>query len=145
MRTRQEIVDKVAELLKSRLVAADDLVEDVFNYIPSNPEGISPFVAVSARGSQRGKVTSKRRELYINVVIYVYVLYTHTEGGIDEAESWTAINSIEQAIAETLEASGRVEGYWYNLEWLDYSSVDILVLDNQGYLLESILTRIAVT
>lgn len=146
MRTRQEIIDKLTELLNSRLVLADNnAVQGVFNYIPSNPSGISPFVAISARGSQRSNLASRRRQMHINVIIYIYVLYTHTVGDIDEAESWAAVNSIEQAIAETLEANTTLEGYWYGIEWPDYSSIDILVLDNQGYLLESILTRIAVT
>ncbi len=140
--TRQIIIDHVAMLLKSRLVEQDNLVEDVFNYIPSNPEGISPFVAIAARGSQRPKLTSARRELHVNVIIYIYVLFTHTAGDIVESESWAAINSIEQAIAETLAANKRAEGIWYNLDWADFSSIDLLVLDNQGYLLESILTRI---
>lgn len=145
MRTRQEIIDKITELLNTRLVLANNDVQAVFNYIPSNPEGISPFVAVSSRGTLRSKLSSRRREMHINVIIYIYVLYTHKAGDIDEAESWAAVNSIEQAIAETLEANTTLEGYWYNIEWPDYSSIDILVLDNQGYLLESILTRIAVT
>ena len=141
--TRQIVIDHIAMLLKSRLVDQDNLVEDVFNYVPSNPEGISPFVAIASRGSQRPKLTSARRELNINVIIYIYVLFTHTVGDIVEAESWTAINNIEQAIAETLAANQRAEGIWYNLDWPDFSSIDLLVLDNQGYLLESILTRIA--
>lgn len=145
MRTRQEVINKVVELLKSRLVTADDLVEDVFNYIPSNPEGLSPFVAVSARGTHRQGLTSRRKQMNLNVIIYVYVLFSHTSGDIDESESWAAINAIEQAISETLIANASSEGYWLNIDWPDYSSIDLLVLDNQGYLLESILTRIAVT
>lgn len=145
MKQRQEVIDKLAELLRSRLVVADDLVEAVYNYVPSNPQGLSPIVAVAPRGTMRDGLTAKRAHMQINVVIYIYVLYTHTQGDIDEEESWTSLNAIENAISETLSANVRAEGFWYNLDWIEFSSVDILVLDNQGYLLESILTRVSVT
>ncbi len=144
-RTRQEVVTKIVELLSSRLKLSDDIVEEVYPYVPSDPQGLSPIVAVAAIGSQREGLGSSRRQMTINLAIYIYVLYTHTGGDIDEQKSWAALNQIEQAISETLDANKTAEGFWYNLMWLESSSVDVLILDNQGYLLESILTQVNVT
>jgi hypothetical protein len=144
-RTRQEVIDKIAELLRAELVLVQDLVEGVYTYVPSDPQGLSPIVAVAAVGTRRDGLSARRAQSIHTVAIYIYVLYTHTDGSIDEQEAWNAMNQIEQAVAEVLDTYSRLDEYWYNLEWAGFSSVDIMPLDNQGYLLESVLTQVSVT
>lgn len=143
--TRQEVIDKIAEFLRTELVTTQDLVEDVYTYVPSDPQGISPIVAVAAVGTRRDGISARRAQSVHTVAIYVYVLYTHESGNIDEQEAWNAMNQIEQVIAELLDRYSRLDDFWYNLEWAGFSRVDIVPLDNQGYLLESILIQVSVT
>lgn len=132
---RYEIVQRLAELLTTKLVNEDDVVVAVYDYIPANPNGISPFVAVTAMGSNRS-VPNRVSEFV--VMVYVYVLYASKTANISERDAWLALSQIESTLARVLKSVSRAEGYWVDISWNEFSTVDVFPMDNQGYLIEVI-------
>ncbi len=143
-RTRDEVVDRLQELLDTTLRTELDLVEATFNYLPSNPEGVSPIVAVAPLSTDRMGSTSKRRKADHLLAVYIMCLYSSSTGPIDEQASWGSLNAIEHAISETLNASNHVEGYWMSITYNEPSAISVAVFDNHGYLFEAIPLRVQV-
>ncbi len=132
---RDQIVKRLAVLLTTSLKGPTNLVVDVFDYIPANPEGISPFLAVAPLGSNRSG--DMKQGLFL-IVVYIYVLYSTGDQIVSERASWSTLSQVEKAVAETLKASNRADGYWNSINWAEYSQAEIVPLDNQGYLVEAI-------
>ena len=132
---RDQVVQHLAVLLTTNLKGASNLVVDVFDYIPVNPEGISPFLAVAPLGSNR---SGDMRQGSFLIIVYIYVLYAMDDQVVDERESWSTLSQVEKGVAETLKANNRADGYWNSIEYAEYSQANILPVDNQGYLIEAI-------
>ncbi len=143
-RTRGEVVNKLKALLDTTLKAEENLVEATFNYLPTNPDGLSPIAAVVPLSTDRMGSTSRRRKMDPLVAIYIMVLYSSSAAAIDEEAAWEALNDIEHATAETLNASNRVDGYWMSITYNETSAISVAVFDNHGYLFEAIPLRIQV-
>ena len=132
---RDQVVQHLATLLATNLKGTDNLVVDVFDYIPVNPKGISPFLAVVPLGSNR---SGDMRQGSFLILVYIYVLYAMKDQVVNERESWSTLSQVEKGVAETCKANNRAEGYWTSINWAEYSQSDILPVDNQGYLVEAI-------
>jgi hypothetical protein len=142
--TRRDVVDKVYTMLKPLDPNGENLVEDVLNYVPNVPSGISPFIAIGSTGTMREGLTSRRQQSIFALTIYTYVIYASETYNIDEQDAWITLDAIEQRVAEIL-AGVRTVIDWMNLEYGDYSRVDVLIANNQAYLLESIPILVYVT
>jgi len=132
---RDQVVQHLATLLATNLKGASGLVVDVFDYIPVNPNGISPFLAIAPLGSNR---SGDMRQGSFLIIVYIYILYAMDDKVIGERESWATLSQVEKGVAETCKANNRAEGYWTSINWAEYSQADILPVDNQGYLVEAI-------
>ncbi len=132
---RDLAVQHLAVLLATNLKGTGNLVVDVFDYIPVNPKGISPFLAVAPLGSNR---SGDMRQASFLIIVYVYVLYAMDEQVVSERESWSILSQVEKGVAETLKANNRADGYWNSIEYAEYSQANVLPVDNQGYLIEAI-------
>jgi hypothetical protein len=141
-RTRQEIVTRLKELLDTTVRVEENLVVATYDYLPVNPQGISPYLAVVPVNTVREGMTAKRRKVGHVIAIYVFVLFSSETANIDEAESWTALNAIEHAVNETLDAAHSLENYWVTMTYEEPSLIDTIVVDNHGYLFEAILIRL---
>lgn len=132
---RDQVVQHLAMLLATNLKGTSNLVVDVFDYVPVNPNGISPFLAIAPLGSNR---SGDMRQGSFLIIIYIYVLYAMDNKVIGERESWSTLSQVEKGVAEACKANNRAEGYWTSINWAEYSQADILPVDNQGYLIEAI-------
>ena len=132
---RDQVVKHLAMLLATNLKGPNNLVVDVFDYIPVNPKGISPFLAVAPLGSNR---SGDMKQGSFLIIVYIYVLYSMDEKVVNERDSWSTLSQVEKGVAETCKANNRAEGYWNSIEWAEYSQANVLPVDNQGYLIEAI-------
>jgi hypothetical protein len=132
---RDQVVQHLAMLLTTNLKGTDNLVVDVFDYIPVNPNGISPFLAVAPLGSNR---SGEMKQGSFLIIVYIYVLYAMDDQVVGERESWSTLSQVEKGVAETLKANNRADGYWNSINWAEYSQANVLPVDNQGYLIEAI-------
>lgn len=132
---RDQVVQHLAMLLTTNLKGDSNLVVDVFDYVPVNPNGISPFLAVAPLGSNR---SGDMKQGSFLILVYIYVLYAMNDEVVDERASWSTLSQVEKGVAETCKANNRADGYWTSINWAEYSQADILPVDNQGYLIEAI-------
>lgn len=133
VRTRGECSDLLVTLLKSEVKAGvKDLVEDVFDYIPTNPQGISPFVSVVPSGTDR---TDRKRTSY-SFNLYAFVLAADSERGVAIEDSWTTLNQLSEAILDVIDRNRRAEGYWTAVYQIESTIIDTIVVENHGYLFE---------
>ena len=132
MRDRREVVAHLAMLLETELKSRLDLLEAIFTYLPANPLGISPYMAVVPGGTAPG--TRRSREYFANV--YWFVLYVDQARDIDEADSWDAIEAIHDAFFDLLDTLGQSEGWWTNIQQTEATLIDTIEMENHGYLLE---------
>lgn len=132
---RDAIVQHLTMLLSTNMKGSTNVVEEVYDYIPVNPGGISPFLAIQPSGSDRSRDDKQAAFL---IFVHIYVLYSMKDAEVSERDSWLALSLAEQKLAETLKAIKRADGYWFTIDWAEFSSVDYVPLDNQGYLIEAI-------
>lgn len=132
---RDQVVQHLAMLLETNLKGTGNLVVDVFDYIPVNPNGISPFLAVAPLGSNR---SGDMKQGSFLIVVYIYILYAMNDQVVNERDSWSMLSQVEKGVAETLKSVSRADGYWISIEWAEYSQANVLPVDNQGYLIEAI-------
>lgn len=132
---RDLVVQHLAVLLATNLKGTSNLVVDVFDYIPVNPKGISPFLAIAPLGSDR---SGEMKQASFLILVYIYVLYAMNDQVVDERDSWSTLSQVEKGVAETLKANNRADGYWNSINWAEYSQANVLPVDNQGYLIEAI-------
>ncbi len=132
---RDLVVQQLAVVLATNLKGTNNLVVDVFDYIPVSPDGISPYIAIAPLGSNR---SGDMRQGTFLIVVYIYVLFSMNEQVVSERTSWSSLSQIEKGIAETLKANNKAEGFWNSINWAEYSQAEIVPMDNQGYLIEAI-------
>ncbi len=132
---RDLVVQQLAVVLATNLKGTNNLVVDVFDYIPVSPDGISPYIAIAPLGSNRSGDSLQGMFL---IVVYIYVLFSMDDAVVSERTSWSMLSQVEKGIAETLKSVNRADGFWTSINWAEYSQVEIVPLDNQGYLVEAI-------
>ena len=132
---RDQVVQRLAELLATNMKGAANVVEEVYDYVPVTPGGISPFLAIQPSGSDRSRDSKQAAFL---IFIHIYALYAMENTTITERDGWTALSQVEKKLAETLKSISRAEGYWFDISWAEFSAVEPVAVDNQGYLVEAI-------
>ena len=132
---RDQVVQRLAELLATNMKGSTNVVEEVYDYVPVNPGGISPFLAIQPSGSDRSRDDKQAAFL---IFVHIYALYAMENTTITERDGWTALSQVEKKLAETLKSIKRAEGYWFDISWAEFSQVEPVALDNQGYLVEAI-------
>ncbi len=132
---RDQVVQRLAELLATNLKGTTNVVEEVYDYVPVNPGGISPFLAIQPSGSDR---TRDDKQAAFLIFVHIYALYAMENTTINERDGWTALSLVEKKLAETLKSISRADGYWLSISWAEFSQVEPVTLDNQGYLVEAI-------
>jgi hypothetical protein len=144
MKTRREVVAELTKQLDSGVRGEDDLVVASFPYLPTNPQGITPYMAVNAVGVSRASSTPKRRSAMYFIGVYVFALYSNKTAAVNEADAWLALDNIEASIAKTIEVIRHIPDFWHLIEYVDTSVIDTVVYDNNGYLVEATTLRISV-
>lgn len=132
MKTRAEVRTHFATLIRSEMMGSQDLLEDLFEYIPANPQGVSPFVSVVSAGTDR----RNRREKAIFINVFWFVLAADAVLSIDEADAWAALDTIGEAFFTVLDTVRHVEGYWTSIVQEEPTVVDVMAVEGHGYLLE---------
>ena len=132
---RDQVVQRLAELLATNMKGSANVVEEVYDYVPVNPGGISPFLAIQPSGSDRSR---DDKQVAFLIFIHIYALYAMENTTITERDGWTALSQVEKKLAETLKSISRAEGYWFDISWAEFSAVEPVAVDNQGYLVEAI-------
>lgn len=130
--TRAEVVDHLVMLATNKLKGSLDLVEEVYGYIPANPQGISPIFAVVGASTNR----ISKRETQYGLFVYWFVLAADKDLSISEQDAWTALNAIGEAFFDLLETNRFAEGYWTSIVQNEPTSVDTFAIENHGYLVE---------
>ncbi len=131
-RTRQEVVDHLVTLSKNRLKGVEDLVVDVFPYIPSNPQGISPYLCIVGAGTD----PTHRRQLTYFINAYWFVLSVDAERTVSDQDPWSTLNTIAEAFFDVLSVNKRAEDFWTSIYPLEATSIDTFAVENHGYLVE---------
>lgn len=130
---RGAVIQRLTELATTRLKTDLDLVEEVFAYIPVNPESISPYIAFQPGGSDRSR---DDRQVAFLVFAHIYVIFAK-ENVVAESDAWQALDQIEKAFAEFVKSVHRSD-IWFDISWAEYSNIIVAPADNQGYLIEMI-------
>lgn len=137
---RGETVDKLKELLYAHLYTTLDMIPEngVYDYIPGSTQGLTPLVAVMPRGSNRLPETPRIETARFRVLVFLYSLYQSKTADVSGSSARQTLDALERETAVCLAANTNVAGYWSDIQWEDFSEVDVLTIDNSGYLVEVI-------
>jgi hypothetical protein len=113
---------KVAELL-----TATGSFDNVTAYDPNTLNGATKWVAVRSAGSRRQRIVSDTRE---NRFRFEIVLYLMRSGESAPAESIVedALDDYEQAVADFIDTTPVLDGWWTDLAYDENGSESIYVL-----------------
>lgn len=108
----------------------------VVGHQKANIRGQWPAVMIFTAGSVRPQVTEQgiRSEFYY--VVQLWVLY-YQEGLWTEAEAEDTLDALEQQVAEWL-ANNQVGELWTSLAFNSQSTVSIVTMGGESYLMEEI-------
>lgn len=134
---RQDHITKLKDLLYGSIGPnAENLVEDVYDYVPETAGGLSPLVALGPVGSLPGQSTPGRASDEHTVAVWIFVVYAHAERSVDERDAWVTLNQIRTSIVKTVLLNKRVEGLWSSTSFPEASRITVMKMDDQGYLAE---------
>lgn len=135
--SRTELFAAWHTTIKAHFVEARDLVAAAYDYLPTDPKGLSPIIATVPLGSRRSKEATRMWNLQMQVGVFLMALYSHKELTISETTSWASLNTLEDELGAFVEEHFRTE-FWRSIEWMDFGEVEIVPIDNTGYLVEAI-------
>ena len=142
---RQDIATKLRDLIDNSIGPnAENLVETVLDYVPVSPEGLSPLISVAPISSEPGNSSAGRISELTNFIVYIFVLYSHTDREIDERDAWVRLNTLHKRIVELLLLNKKVEGLWQTLKFNPGGAIMPIKIDDQGYLLEPLPITVGV-
>ena len=137
---REAVRDQLATLLNAKLVAADSIVQAVYNYRTSDFAGLSPVVIVSSGGSNRELISGMPQPGVRNAVflltVHVFVRYAATDW--TEAQAEDRLDLIERTIVGVLDDNARVTDVWNAIDYQADSVRDDLEIGGKMYIRETI-------
>lgn len=134
MISRNEIVARFQLRLKEYY---DSDVQEVFGYLPSDFQGLSPAMALFVGGTQTEEHTPKLfwdRHLVFLYFVAVYGVKDLPEW--DEEKAQQVLGDLFDKLKVFVDDYSREDGFWTKLEFIEFSDVSPVKLAGRPYFME---------
>lgn len=138
MASRKDIRAQLKSLLQTGLVGTGKPVQVVYGGQIADFQGQSPVVVIASAGSERRRWTFQGGRALHRFKIFVFVLYKDEAAGWGEEDAEDALDDIEQAIADILDANAGKCDHWKSLLYNGASDCGGVPVGGQEYRLETI-------
>lgn len=126
-------------------VSGDSLVHTVYAYMIGDPKGLSPFVTVSAGGTDfldDPAVYGAQRDTF-NIDVLVFVLYSQKLNNYTNVNAEERLAEISQRIRDLNTVNGSADNRWSRLDYREASRITTANIGGNTYHIESIRLRLS--